>query len=79
MSMAVLLKIGLMLVSVLLAGAIWYGLVRVLVKSGISSLQTLAVWISHLSFIGWLLFVAISVLFYLGFSRMVRLRVRAVN
>jgi len=74
--MAVLLKMGLMLVAVLLAGAIWYGLVRVLHISGISFLQAAAFWISHFSYFGWLLFIAMSILFYLGLSKLSHLRGR---
>lgn len=50
--------------SLILGVSVWIGVAAVLFKSGISPLQTLALWISHFSIFGWLLGVFLSVAFY---------------
>lgn len=67
----VILKVLIAVVSVFLAGGLWMGLVVLLKKSGIDILQTLAVYISHLSFIGWLLFGVGSIALYLALTKLV--------
>jgi len=59
------------IVSVALAGGVWMGLATLLFASPIHLLQALAVYISHLSFIGWLLFGLLSIIFYQVLSRFV--------
>jgi hypothetical protein len=71
----VILKAIIAIVSVLLAGSLWMGLIVLLKKSGIDILQSLAVYISQLSFIGWLLFGVGSIILYLVFSKVVISRV----
>ncbi len=68
---AAILKAIIAVVSVFLAGGLWMGLLIVLKKSGIDILQTLAVYISHLSFIGWLLFGVGSIALYLGLTKLI--------
>ena len=53
------------IVSVFIAGALWIGSMLLLKNSGVSFLQTLAVYISQLSFIGWLLFGLLAIMLYL--------------
>ena len=52
------------IVSLVLGIGAWIGIAAALFKSGISPLQTLALWISHFSIFGWLLGVSLSVVFY---------------
>lgn len=72
---AAIVKAIIAIVSVFLAGGLWMGLLVLLKKSGVDILQTLAVYISHLSFIGWLLFGVGSIVLYLALAKLVIPRV----
>ncbi len=67
----IILRIIAGIISIFLAGATWTGLVILLKGTGISYLQKLAVYVSHFSFIGWILFLALAVLFYLLISKQI--------
>ena len=60
----ILLKVIVVVVAIILAGAIWLGLILVLKSSSVSFLQTLAVYISQLSIFGWLLFLLLILAIY---------------
>ena len=58
--------------SVSIAGLLWLGLILLLKNSKISPLQTLAFYISHLTFIGWLLFGLLSIMIYLRLAQLIK-------
>lgn len=60
----ILLKILAAFLSVFLAGGVWLGIILILKNSGIHFLQTVAVYVSHFSFFGWLLFGLLSISFF---------------
>lgn len=62
--MPLVLKALLFLTSVIIAGGVWFGLVEILIRSQISDLQSLAVYLSHWFVFGWLLFITLVVLIY---------------
>jgi hypothetical protein len=68
---AIILKAIAAILSVAGAGLLWIGLISLLMASDVGLLQTLAVYVSHLSFIGWLLFGIGSILLYLTLTRFV--------
>jgi hypothetical protein len=59
-----LIKAVIAIIAVFLSGVTWLGLVLILKKSGISALQTVAVYISQFSFLGWLLLGLLSIIYY---------------
>lgn len=66
----ILLKILVAFLSVLLAGGLWLGVILILKNSRISFLQTIAVYISHFSFLGWLLFGLLSISFFYALTNL---------
>lgn len=70
----VAIKVLIALTSVVIAGALWMGLIYLLKKSGVNFLEVLAVWISQFSFIGWALFGAGSIGIYLLLTKLVMTR-----
>jgi hypothetical protein len=57
-------KTSLAVISIVLGVGCWLGTAALIFKSGISPLQTFALWISHFSFFGWFVGVTLSVIFY---------------
>jgi hypothetical protein len=62
--MPFMLKTLLVLLSGVLAGAIWFGLIEILIRSQVSALQSLAVYLSHWFIFGWLLFLTLVISTY---------------
>jgi ABC-type Na+ efflux pump permease subunit len=62
--MPLVFKTLLILVSLPIAGGIWYGLIYLLIESRISALQSVAVWFSPWTYFGWILFLFLSFVVY---------------
>lgn len=66
-----IIKISIAIFSVFVAGALWMGIATGLFKSNQFPLPLIAVYISHFSFIGWLIFGNLSILLYRGVSNQI--------
>lgn len=64
----ILVKVAVGVASLALAYGVWYLLVVALRNSG-NPLQHLTFWVSPLSFTGWILFLVLWVLIYLGLRK----------
>ena len=53
-------KTLILILSVAVGWGVWMGVGILLFKSNISPLQTLSLWISHFSIVGWLLWFSLS-------------------
>jgi hypothetical protein len=72
---SVLIQIGIALLALGASLVSWLAILLLLRVTGVEILQTLAVYVSHLSILGWILALAMAIAFYWLFARSIRKRV----
>lgn len=57
--MQTIIKLILVILSIVLAIGVWTGIILLFKNSSVEPIRALTIWVSHLTFTGWLLFVGI--------------------